>query len=46
VVLKDLTELETLNLEDTNITDWSPVDHIENVTGRPDDWPIAGGGKA
>ena len=27
-----------LNLEDTNVTDWSPVDHIDNVIGRPGDW--------
>jgi len=21
------------------VSDWSPVDHIDNVYGRPNDWP-------
>ncbi|MCL2015303.1 MAG: leucine-rich repeat domain-containing protein [Defluviitaleaceae bacterium] len=27
-----------INLEGNEITDWSPVDHIEIVAGRPADW--------
>ena len=33
--LAELTNLNRLNLTGNEITDWSPVSHVENVNGRP-----------
>lgn len=37
--LANLKKLDTISMIGTPIHDWSPVDHIDNVDGRPDDWP-------
>lgn len=34
--LSNLTNLTELDLKYNNITDWSPVAHVENVLGRPE----------
>jgi internalin A len=33
--LSGLTNLVSLDLSGNEITDWSPVDHVESVQGRP-----------
>jgi len=37
-VLTELKNLRTVWLTNTNVTDWSPLDHVNDVRGRPDGW--------
>ena len=37
-VLKNLVNLEELQIAGVKISDWSPVDHVDKVEGRPKDW--------
>lgn len=43
--LEGLSSLQRLHLNSTPVSDWSPVDHINIVYGRPDDWPRKTRGK-
>ena len=36
VPLVNLVKLQILDLNGTAVSDWSPVDHIDTVGGRPD----------
>lgn len=37
-VLATLKQLNLVSLIDTSVTDWSPLDHLVKVPGRPRDW--------
>jgi len=37
--LSALKRLTSLGLWGAQVVDWSPVDHVYDVIGRPDDWP-------
>ena len=37
--LAGLSNLQELYCQNSLVTDWSPVDHIDKVYGRPADWP-------
>ena len=38
MALENLSELSTVWAQGLGVTDWSPLDHVDGVKGRPNDW--------